>query len=106
MGLLLPGSPVSPKRNLYLYGMNDEQLQMIMLDIDGVLTRHHATASSAASVRRGSPASSAAPSSVARRFHRRNRRTLKKAPDGLHIHRGLYSYSSCPHGQKSNEKSC
>jgi hypothetical protein len=34
--------PVSAKRKLYLYGMNDEKLQMMMLDIDGVLTRHHA----------------------------------------------------------------
>ena len=29
---------------MYLCGMNDEKLQMMMLDIDGVLTRHHATA--------------------------------------------------------------
>ena len=35
--------PVSAKRKLYLYGMNDEQLRMMMLDIDGILTRHHAT---------------------------------------------------------------
>ena len=35
--------PVSAKRKLYLYGMNDEQLQLMMLDIDGILTRYEAT---------------------------------------------------------------
>ena len=32
-----------PSKNQYLYTMNDEQLRMMMLDIDGVLTRYEAT---------------------------------------------------------------
>lgn len=32
-----------PSKNQYLYAMNDEKLRLMMLDIDGVLTHHHAT---------------------------------------------------------------
>jgi hypothetical protein len=36
--------PVSAKRNLYLYGMTTQELRMMMLDIDGILTKYNASA--------------------------------------------------------------
>ena len=32
-----------PSKNQYLYTMNDEKLRLMMLDIDGILTRYEAT---------------------------------------------------------------
>lgn len=110
MGLLLRGSPVSPKRNLYLYGMTTQELRMMMLDIDGILTHHHATptdvltaaqalatsaigdlcnktaatAPAASRVRRGFPASSAAP------LHR------AAASSAASVRRGLPASSASP----------
>ena len=35
--------PISTARRYYLCSMEDSRLQLMMLDVDGVLTRHHAT---------------------------------------------------------------